>query len=593
MDTAAPNSTDQDNPFRPQDDHCLNPLGGTRKVAGSKPPAENIFTKFPDFSRSLPDLESAQDMANDGRDEPQFAGDRRRITEPVLASDRSETCNEESNHVENGESVDAEQRSGFGSRKFKDRCRIDTDITGSNPTNHTDRNCQKHSKNLKHGCIRQSDMMLRLLQIVKNSRPKNCKTDKHLTEEIPGEQVSLCENKGRKRRRRKIECDSESLCFTGSGLGEQMDLQKQRINVQAHRQKQRIGSEASDFGKDKPPKVSDAVCQNSSHSGLQVVKQERIAHTQVQTEITTEGKKLRRRKNTSKPGIANPCTGDNTQNEMKRRKVRKGKAQCVESVGSLDGEDIHTEPQHLQRKKQRRLSKKTDANEITNNVTGAAMDNGSSTSKFTELVDKEQLVTSNAGNLSGGEKPLVKGRGRPKRQSAKNMESRALPHAEEPKGRKATTKKKEDGALQKHKQEKVEEREATSNEPKINAFYPSFKEKETSTPMVDTVALGEDAALMKVPRLIDGFEGQNHVNLPQDTINVPMVEGMVTDRSSPTVGEDVSSVLTEAEGNKDSKDFATEPEKPRKAWVLCDDCKKWRHIPVELADQIEATNCRW
>ncbi|KAK4387335.1 Histone-lysine N-methyltransferase ASHH2 [Sesamum angolense] len=32
---------------------------------------------------------------------------------------------------------------------------------------------------------------------------------------------------------------------------------------------------------------------------------------------------------------------------------------------------------------------------------------------------------------------------------------------------------------------------------------------------------------------------------------------------------------------------------PRNAWVLCDDCQKWRRIPATLADQIEETNCGW
>ncbi|XP_065023587.1 uncharacterized protein LOC135649299 isoform X1 [Musa acuminata AAA Group] len=31
----------------------------------------------------------------------------------------------------------------------------------------------------------------------------------------------------------------------------------------------------------------------------------------------------------------------------------------------------------------------------------------------------------------------------------------------------------------------------------------------------------------------------------------------------------------------------------RRAWVLCDDCHKWRSIPTELADIIGETNCRW
>ena len=32
---------------------------------------------------------------------------------------------------------------------------------------------------------------------------------------------------------------------------------------------------------------------------------------------------------------------------------------------------------------------------------------------------------------------------------------------------------------------------------------------------------------------------------------------------------------------------------PRKAWVCCDDCHKWRHIPASLADLIEETKCAW
>lgn len=32
---------------------------------------------------------------------------------------------------------------------------------------------------------------------------------------------------------------------------------------------------------------------------------------------------------------------------------------------------------------------------------------------------------------------------------------------------------------------------------------------------------------------------------------------------------------------------------PRRAWVRCDDCHKWRCISAELADKIEETDCRW
>ncbi|GAA0183197.1 hypothetical protein LIER_30657 [Lithospermum erythrorhizon] len=39
--------------------------------------------------------------------------------------------------------------------------------------------------------------------------------------------------------------------------------------------------------------------------------------------------------------------------------------------------------------------------------------------------------------------------------------------------------------------------------------------------------------------------------------------------------------------------FAEKSEKPRNAWVLCDDCQKWRRIPAILADRIEEGNCSW
>ncbi|KAL1561204.1 [histone H3]-lysine(4) N-trimethyltransferase [Salvia divinorum] len=32
---------------------------------------------------------------------------------------------------------------------------------------------------------------------------------------------------------------------------------------------------------------------------------------------------------------------------------------------------------------------------------------------------------------------------------------------------------------------------------------------------------------------------------------------------------------------------------PMNAWVLCDECQKWRRIPATLADQIDQTNCGW
>ncbi|KAG6542664.1 hypothetical protein Mapa_015899 [Marchantia paleacea] len=62
------------------------------------------------------------------------------------------------------------------------------------------------------------------------------------------------------------------------------------------------------------------------------------------------------------------------------------------------------------------------------------------------------------------------------------------------------------------------------------------------------------------------------------------------------VGEDMSSGVTEGDANENERRTeagVADVGIPRKSWVLCDDCNKWRCIPVELADQIDDTNAKW
>ncbi|KAG8071011.1 hypothetical protein GUJ93_ZPchr0006g44332 [Zizania palustris] len=55
-----------------------------------------------------------------------------------------------------------------------------------------------------------------------------------------------------------------------------------------------------------------------------------------------------------------------------------------------------------------------------------------------------------------------------------------------------------------------------------------------------------------------------------------------------------AAISTELPATVASKiDGASVPPQQRAAWVCCDDCRKWRRIPAELADIIEETNSRW
>jgi len=57
-------------------------------------------------------------------------------------------------------------------------------------------------------------------------------------------------------------------------------------------------------------------------------------------------------------------------------------------------------------------------------------------------------------------------------------------------------------------------------------------------------------------------------------------------------GEDDSSGVTEGDVNTTSEKM-DESVGMKAGWVKCDDCKKWRSIPVDLAEKIGDTNSYW
>lgn len=59
-------------------------------------------------------------------------------------------------------------------------------------------------------------------------------------------------------------------------------------------------------------------------------------------------------------------------------------------------------------------------------------------------------------------------------------------------------------------------------------------------------------------------------------------------------GEDDSSGVTEGDVNTTGEKVDESVSINSKAgWVKCDDCKKWRSIPVDLAEKIGETNAYW
>jgi len=69
---------------------------------------------------------------------------------------------------------------------------------------------------------------------------------------------------------------------------------------------------------------------------------------------------------------------------------------------------------------------------------------------------------------------------------------------------------------------------------------------------------------------------------------------LARDTESVALREEVSSGVTEGVTNttRDKVDDSAATT-PRASWVLCDNCQKWRCIPVDLADEIDVTNRYW
>uniref|UniRef100_A0A7I4BUC1 Uncharacterized protein n=1 Tax=Physcomitrium patens TaxID=3218 RepID=A0A7I4BUC1_PHYPA len=76
--------------------------------------------------------------------------------------------------------------------------------------------------------------------------------------------------------------------------------------------------------------------------------------------------------------------------------------------------------------------------------------------------------------------------------------------------------------------------------------------------------------------------------------SVVVTESLSRQTKNTAVGEDDSSGVTEGDENTTSEKVDESISIDSKAgWVKCDDCKKWRSIPVELAEKIGDTNVYW
>ncbi|KAL2610014.1 hypothetical protein R1flu_028587 [Riccia fluitans] len=98
-------------------------------------------------------------------------------------------------------------------------------------------------------------------------------------------------------------------------------------------------------------------------------------------------------------------------------------------------------------------------------------------------------------------------------------------------------------------------------------------------------------------------DAAHSLEVVENSVNVECVEGtqvregIDSPDDTAAAGEDMSSGVTQGDGTEDIERRAEagvfEDDVPRKSWVLCDDCNKWRCIPVELADEIDDTNAKW
>ncbi|WVZ75043.1 hypothetical protein U9M48_023138 [Paspalum notatum var. saurae] len=83
-------------------------------------------------------------------------------------------------------------------------------------------------------------------------------------------------------------------------------------------------------------------------------------------------------------------------------------------------------------------------------------------------------------------------------------------------------------------------------------------------------------------------------SLGHGLLNSPSTELVASHMNEQSNIDPATVVAFKNNGNVACKtDGASVTPPPRAAWVCCDDCKKWRCIPAELADVIDETNCRW
>ena len=65
--------------------------------------------------------------------------------------------------------------------------------------------------------------------------------------------------------------------------------------------------------------------------------------------------------------------------------------------------------------------------------------------------------------------------------------------------------------------------------------------------------------------LVDKPEKSDDITASTAAVNLNVVQGAVNEQYTP----------------------------PRNAWVLCDDCHKWRRIPASLVDSLGHASCTW
>ncbi|KAH9300569.1 hypothetical protein KI387_012152, partial [Taxus chinensis] len=475
-----------------------------------------------------------------------------------------------------------------GTTGFRNKEIRSAEVAGSKLPKVSRSKFERACRDYKDGVVKPTERMFRLVRLRLCLKRRKCTGDgKNLAAEgknsvgegrspVSEGKISAGDVKNFARDGKKL-ADGLRRSVKGDGIGHTVE---QKIIEQV----QEFAAEASDFGKKKKAKsVSPAISQSKGHFGAKV--QEKIPKGEAEREIVKESKKPEKRKAPIK-------SSDEAKHVVKRQRLGKGNAQCREGVGSIEdrcanGED--REPKNNQRKRQKKqLSGNVDLEVVARKITGASNGDVSATMKLANPVNKEHLTS-----LRTSEVEVLR-RGHSGKEAAKKTKARALTttiSVEEPEVRKTTPKVvKENGFLPKHRTEELKGMGATSNESKISEFYFNSQERKTSGHAGNSRPLGEDVTLIEVRKVADGLDDQKQEILTHDNINatdIPIIDGIIIDKSSPT------SVLTEAEGNKDSKRLSTEPEKPPSAWVQCDKCTKWRQIPVELAEYIDITNPRW